>query len=90
MTMTAGRIQVCLLLGLAVSLVGTQRVHAQEYVRNSVPEMFSYDELVQLSTDQELKPKLAEKLHTLTTTPFINNEAYYRGAKPRPLEVEVL
>jgi len=24
----------------------------------------------------------------LTTTPFINNEAYYDGAKPRPLEVE--
>jgi endonuclease/exonuclease/phosphatase family metal-dependent hydrolase len=26
----------------------------------------------------------------LTTTPFINNEAYYRGAKPRPLDVEKL
>src|ERR1035437_10509084 len=37
---------------------------------------------------QPLSPELAEKLQTITTTPFINNEAYYRGAKPRPLEVK--
>jgi hypothetical protein len=30
---------------------------------------------------------LAEKLHLITTTPFINNEAYLSGARPRPLEV---
>src|SRR5664279_4478243 len=52
------------------------------------PRLFTYDELVQLSLDQPLSPELAEKLQTITTTPFINNEAYYRGAKPRPLEVK--
>jgi len=54
----------------------------QTYVRESVPQLFSYDELVQLSLDEPLSPELAEKLHIVTTTPFINNEAYYAGAKP--------
>jgi endonuclease/exonuclease/phosphatase family metal-dependent hydrolase len=43
---------------------------------------------VQLSKNQTLSPELAEKLRVLTTTPFVNNEAYFRGAKPRPLHVE--
>jgi hypothetical protein len=34
-----------------------------------------------------LSPETAERLHTLLTTPFINDEAYYRGAKPWPLDV---
>ena len=63
---------------------------AQSYVRNSQPQLFSYDELVQLSLDQPLSPELAEKLRVVTTTPFINNEAYYAGARPRPLNVEGL
>ena len=57
------------------------------YIRNSIPQLFSYDELVQLSLDQPLSPELAQKLQTVTTTPFINNEAYYRGSRPRPLEI---
>jgi endonuclease/exonuclease/phosphatase family metal-dependent hydrolase len=78
------------LVGLAAILSGSAIAQAQDYIRDSEPKMFSYDELVQLSLNQELKPELAEKLHVLTTTPFINNEAYYRGAKPRPLDVEKL
>ena len=76
------------------SIVGeeTQTAGRKEatYVRDSKPELFSYDELVQLSLDQPLSPELAGKLHTVTTTPFINNEAYYRGARPRPLEIRGL
>ena len=60
---------------------------AQEYVKDSRPEIFSYDELVQLSLDQELSPDLARKLNAITTTPFVNNEAYFRGARPRPLKI---
>ena len=60
------------------------------YVRGSRPQLFSYDELVQLSLDQAMSPELSQKLHTVTTTPFINNEAYYRGARPRPLEIRGL
>ena len=63
---------------------------AQQYLRDSRPELFSYDELVQLGSGSPLSPELAAKLHSLTTTPFINNEAYLRGAKPNPLQVEGL
>jgi endonuclease/exonuclease/phosphatase family metal-dependent hydrolase len=62
----------------------------QSYVRDSEPQLFSYDELVQLSLDQPLSPELAEKLRVVTTTPFVNNEAYYAGSKPRPLDVKGL
>lgn len=83
------RVWVQLLLVLVTAAIAAS-AHAQEYVRDSEPKLMSYDELVQLSQNQELSPELTEQLHILTTTPFINNEAYYRGAKPRPLEVERL
>jgi endonuclease/exonuclease/phosphatase family metal-dependent hydrolase len=79
-----------LLLLIGATLVGASSLRAQEYVRDSEPTLFSYDELVQLSLDQPLSPELAEKLRVVTTTPFINNEAYYAGAHPRPLEVKGL
>jgi endonuclease/exonuclease/phosphatase family metal-dependent hydrolase len=63
---------------------------ALSYVRDSEPKLFSYDELVQLSQDQPMSPELAEKLHIVTTTPFVNNEAFYAGSKPRPLDVKGL
>ena len=62
----------------------------QSYLRDSEPQLFSYDELVQLSQDQPLSAALAEKLRIVTTTPFVNNEAYYGGFKPRPLDVKGL
>ena len=46
----------------------------------------TYEELVALSEDTEFEPELSEKLRAITTTPFISNEAYYRGARPRVLE----
>jgi endonuclease/exonuclease/phosphatase family metal-dependent hydrolase len=77
-----------LFLGLGVTLTMTSSLRSQDYVKDSEPKLFSYDELVQLSLNQELSPELTEKLRVVTTTPFINNEAYYHGAKPRPLEVK--
>ncbi|MGB7196977.1 MAG: hypothetical protein WBG23_01650, partial [Acidobacteriaceae bacterium] len=74
----------------SIALIGVSSLRAQDYVRYSKPDLFSYDELVQLSLDKPLAPALAEKLHAITTTPFINNEAYYAGARPRPLEVKGL
>jgi len=79
-----------LLVGVSSLLLGIATLHAQNYPRDSRPDLFSYDELVQLGSGQELSPEVTEKLRVLTTTPFINNEAYYRGAKPRPLNVEGL
>jgi endonuclease/exonuclease/phosphatase family metal-dependent hydrolase len=79
-----------LFLATSAILAGTSPLRAQNYVKDSRPDLFSYNELVQLSLNQKMSPELAEKLRIVTTTPFINNEAYYRGAKPRPLEVKEL
>jgi endonuclease/exonuclease/phosphatase family metal-dependent hydrolase len=84
------RLWVGLLMLVCLVLVAVASQQAQEYVRDAKPPLFSYDELLQLGSTQELSPELASKLEVITTTPFINNEAYYRGAKPRPLEVEGL
>ncbi len=64
--------------------------HAQEYLRDSEPQLFTYQELVELNKNQEMPPELAEKLRVLTTAPFINNEAYLQGARAKPLDVEKL
>jgi hypothetical protein len=78
---------VSVLIMLAAGLPGAMAAQAQDYTRSSEPKLFNYDELVQLSLDQEMSPELAEKLRLITTTPFINNEAYLSGTKPRPLDV---
>ena len=52
-----------------------------EYTRTSQPAMLSYQELVALG-EETVDPALDAKLHTLLTTPFINNEAYFNGTKP--------
>jgi hypothetical protein len=44
--------------------------------------MMNYQELVALGEQQTIEPALAAKLHTLLTTPFVNNEAYFNGIKP--------
>jgi endonuclease/exonuclease/phosphatase family metal-dependent hydrolase len=75
---------------ITVTLFGATSMRAQDYARDSEPKLFSYEELVQLSLDQPLTPELTEKLRVVTTTPFVNNEAYYAGARPRPLDVKGL
>jgi endonuclease/exonuclease/phosphatase family metal-dependent hydrolase len=52
-----------------------------EYTRSSQPAMLSYQELVALG-EETVDPTLDAKLHTLLTTPFVNNEAYFNGTKP--------
>lgn len=76
-----------LLIAITVGSICATALPAQEYVRDSEPKLFSYDELVQLSLDEEMPAALAEKLRLITTTPFVNNEAYWSGARARPLEV---
>jgi len=79
---------VSLVLSLAIlCLITATPLRAQEYVRDSEPILFSYEELVQLSLNQEMSPELADKLHLLTTTPFVNNEAYLNGERAKPLDV---
>ncbi len=52
------------------------------YVRLHGPEMLTYDELVTLGASDKPGAGLEDKLQALTTTPFLSNEAYYRGARP--------
>ena len=54
----------------------------EKYVRLQQPMMLTYDELVALGTSNKASGELGNKLHAITTTPFLSNEAYYRGAKP--------
>ena len=51
------------------------------YVRSAGPRTFSYTELAQLF-ESDISSALDAKLETLLTTPFLSNEAYYRGARP--------
>ena len=44
--------------------------------------MLTYQELVALGEQESVDPVLANKLNTLLTTPYINNEAYFAGTKP--------
>src|SRR5579862_8959863 len=81
------RAWVRLMGSIYLTLFGVASMLAEEYTKDAKPLLLSYDELVQLGSSQELSPELADKLHVVTTTPFINNEAYYRGARPRPLDV---
>jgi endonuclease/exonuclease/phosphatase family metal-dependent hydrolase len=83
------RVWTLLFVGVSSVLVAASQL-PQDYARDSGPPFFSYDELVQLGSAKDLSPELADKLHVVTTTPFVNNEAYYRGAKPHPLDVATL
>ena len=41
-------------LGMIATLITVVTLQAQDYVRYSQPKLFSYDELVQLSLNQEM------------------------------------
>jgi endonuclease/exonuclease/phosphatase family metal-dependent hydrolase len=67
-----------LILGAAASLAPAQ----PSYTRQSGPEIFSYGELVTLGEQDPVPPRLQQKLSRLLSTPFVNNEAFYRKARP--------
>jgi len=54
-----------------------------DFVRFSKPELLTFDELVDLEKNDPPSPALAEKLEHLLATPFLSNEAYFNGAKPK-------
>ena len=63
---------------------------AQGVTRSSQPAFLIYAELVTLEEQETIEPALQKKLDTLLTTPFINNEAYFAGAKPMRPDVKGL
>ena len=51
------------------------------------PELLSFDELVALYNDATPRGALASKLEALRRTPFVDNSAWERGARPRKPDV---
>jgi hypothetical protein len=78
-----------LVLFLILSFYSFAAVPAESgvvYTHTSQPSLMTYPELVTLGEQETIDPALATKLHTLLTTPFVNNEAYFSGTKPlRPI-----
>ncbi len=57
-----------------------------QLIQYQAPEFLTYDELVKLSSDPYPGGALGKKVTTLLKTPFISNEAAFRGAVPhRPI-----
>lgn len=70
------------------SLLGFSAFHCgfaaqSDFVRFSKPELLTFDQLVDLEKNDPPSPALAEKLEHLVTTPFLSNEAYFNGGKPK-------
>ncbi|MBV8569268.1 MAG: hypothetical protein JO319_01535, partial [Acidobacteriaceae bacterium] len=54
-----------------------------EFVRYSGPQTLQFADLVELSQHELPNETVDTKLSKLLTTPFISNEAYFAGAKPK-------
>jgi endonuclease/exonuclease/phosphatase family metal-dependent hydrolase len=77
------RLQLALCLSLMLCFFASAQDKSDaDYTRTSEPAMLTYQELVALGEQETVDPALAAKLHTLLTTPFVNNEAYFNGVKP--------
>jgi len=81
---------VLLLAVIFCSTASAQKEQGANYIRSSQPPLFSYKELVALGEQETVDPALTQKLNTLLTTPFINNEAYFAGTKPLRPDVKGL
>ncbi len=79
---SAGAQLAWLLIIILCGGASAQNGNGADYTRSAQPEIFSYQELVALGEQETVDPALAAKLHTLLTTPFVSNEAYFNGTKP--------
>ena len=66
---------------LSLLLVCVPRTAAAQ-ASSKTPELFTYEELVQLYEQKDLPEPLQSKLNLLLTTPFVSNEASAKGARP--------
>jgi len=67
----------------AIALPASCALHlGEDLIRLQTPPLLSYAELVELGTIDEVSPVLKTKLDKLLTTPFVSNEAYYKGIRP--------
>jgi hypothetical protein len=79
---------VCSALAAVFLFLGLSAIHSSsasqaDFVRFSKPDLLTFDELVELEKNDTPSAALAAKLEHLLTTPFLSNEAYLDGAKPK-------
>jgi endonuclease/exonuclease/phosphatase family metal-dependent hydrolase len=72
-----------LFLLLCTHTSGQTRSGEEKYVRLSAPNLLTFDELVQLEKVDAPSSELVTRLDQLLHTPFLSNEAFYAGAKPK-------
>jgi len=65
------------------STLDQTRAGKEDYVRLSTPKLLTFEELVELEMTDEPSEQLAARLDQLLRTPFLSNEAFYAGAKPK-------
>ena len=65
------------------STLGQTRAGKEDYVRLSAPKLLTFEQLVELEKTDEPSEQLAARLDQLLRTPFLSNEAFYEGAKPK-------
>jgi len=65
------------------SMLGQTRAGKEDYVSLSTPKLLTFEELVELEKTDEPSKQLAARLDQLLRTPFLSNEAFYAGAKPK-------
>lgn len=70
---------VCLILCSFIQVSATVRPQPLPY---NAPPLPNYSELVALAEKNSIDEPLKLKLDSLLNTPFVSNEAYYRGARP--------
>src|SRR5271154_4800704 len=78
------------LLIVCVGALGQSPAGKEEYVRQSAPQLLTFDELVQLEKTDDPSPELAARLDQLLHTPFLSNEEFFAGAKPNRPSSEAL
>lgn len=78
---------ICTIAGLPFLFAFAASYHLvvaqDDFARFSKPDLLTFDELVDLEKNDPPSPALAEKLEHLLNTPFLSNEAYFNGAKPK-------
>jgi endonuclease/exonuclease/phosphatase family metal-dependent hydrolase len=85
-----GRTAGFLVLIACMAALGQTSGSQEEFVRQSAPQLLTFDELVQLEKTNDPSPELAARLDQLLHTPFLSNEAFFAGAKPNRPSSEAL
>jgi endonuclease/exonuclease/phosphatase family metal-dependent hydrolase len=72
---------------LFVLALAASTAAAEDYVKERLPTFMSFDELRRLGEEDPPSTTMDQKASELLRTPFINNEAWYRGVRPRRPEL---